>query len=175
MSFPKLNWQRFLIAAGISLCVPLLALAVSQRAAACGGGPAMEGGKMPPYLRSVNLSEAQRDKVFEIMHGQAPVMRDKAKAARNAEAALRQLVISPDYSDSKAQVLADSAARAMAEMSLARAKSERLVYEVLTPEQRKQVAERKAFDEPPMAGRGDGPRRGERGDHGGEPRQLPGR
>lgn len=175
MNFPKFNWQRFGVAAGISLCVPLFALAVNQRAAACGGGAAMEGGKMPPFLRTVSLSEAQRDKVFQIMHGQAPVMRDKAKAARNAEAALRQLAISQDYSESKAQMLADGAARAMAEMSLARTKSERLVYEVLTPEQRKQVAERKAFDEPPMAGRGDGPRCGERGDHGGEPRQPPGR
>lgn len=158
MDFPKLSWKRFLLAAGISLAVPLLALAVNQRASACGVGPGTEGGKMPPYLHSLNLSEAQRDKVFEIMHGQAPAMRDKGKAVRNAEERLRKLVLSPEYSEPKARELANEAARAMSEMSLARAKAERLVYEVLTPEQRKQLADRKASGEPPMEMRGDAPR-----------------
>ena len=158
MDFPKLSWKRFLVAAGISLAVPLLALAVNQRASACSVGPGMESGKMPPYLHSLNLSEAQRDKVFEIMHGQAPAMRDKGKAVRNAEESLRKLVLSPEYSEPKARELANEAAKAMSEMSLARAKAERLVYEVLTPEQRKQLADLKASGEPPMGMRGDGPR-----------------
>jgi protein CpxP len=52
----------------------------------------------------------------------------------------------------------------MAEMTLARAKTDRQVFEVLTPEQRKQLAERKPGDESPRR-RGEGARGtgGERG------------
>ena len=46
---------------------------------------------------------------------------------------------------------------AVSEMTLARAKAERQVFEVLTPEQRKQLAEMKSTGEPGR-GRGDGPR-----------------
>ena len=150
MDFPKLSLKRFLVAAAVSLAVPLAALAVGQRTGACGVGLGMDGGKMPPYLHSLNLSEAQRDKVFEIMHGQAPAMRDKGKAVRNAEEALRGLARSPDYSEAKARELSDGAAKAMAEMALAHLKVERQVYEIMTPEQRKQLAEMKASGEPAM-------------------------
>jgi periplasmic protein CpxP/Spy len=156
MNFPKLSWKRYLLAAGISLAVPLVALAVSQRAVACGFAGGMEGGRMPPYLHALNLSEAQRDKVFDIMHAQAPAMRDKGKAARNAEEALRKLVLSPEYTEPKARELAESAAKATADMALARVKAERQVYDVLTAEQRKTLAEMKQPGEPPMVGWGEG-------------------
>ena len=159
------NIKRFLAAAGVALAVPLTAAAFQGGHGGhhgCGdfaahGGPGMGGGMMPPHLRGLNLTEAQRDKVFEIMHAQAPVMREKGKAVFKAEADLRALTASPDYSDAKARSLADAAAKAMAEMTLARAKAERQVFEVLTPEQRKQLAEMKPSDEP-RRGRGDGPR-----------------
>jgi Spy/CpxP family protein refolding chaperone len=160
MDFPRLSWQRFLVSASISLAVPLFALAMNQRAAACAPGSGMEGGRMPPYLQALNLSEAQRDKVFEIMHGQAPAMREKGKALRNAEESMRKLVLSPEYNEPKALELANSAAKAMSEMSLARAKAERQVYEVLTPEQRKQLADLKMPSEPPMEMRGERSPRG---------------
>lgn len=163
VNFPKSSLKRFLVAAAVSLAVPLAALAVSQRAGACGFGPAMEGGKMPPYLRQLDLSGAQRDRVFEIMHGQAPAMREKVKAARNAEESLRKLVLSTEYTEPKARALSDDAARATADLTLARAMTERQVYEVLTAEQRSQLAKLKAAGEAPMGGRG-GERRPPPGD-----------
>ena len=118
------------------------------------GGPGMGGGEMmPPHLRGMNLSEAQRDKVFEIMHAQAPAMREKAKALRTAEDNLRALAASPDFSEAKARALADESAKAMADMTLARVKTERQVFDLLTPEQRKEAAEARS-----RRGRGDGPR-----------------
>lgn len=139
------NIKRFLAAAGVALALPLTAAAFSGPHGGhhgCGdsaahGAPGMGGGMMPLHLRGLNLSEPQRDKIFEIMHAQAPAMRDKAKAWRNAEDELR--------------------APAMAEMTLTRAKAERQLFEVLTREQRKQLAEMKPAGEPPR-GRGDGPR-----------------
>jgi len=160
------NIKRFLVAASVALAVPLTAVAFQGHPGGhhgCGdlaghGGPGMMSGEMmPPHLRGLNLTEAQRDKIFEIMHAQAPAMRDKAKALRKAEDDLRALTAAADYSDAKAKSLADAGAKAMSEMTLVRAKAERQVFEVLTPEQRKQLAEMKASGESGR-GRGDGPR-----------------
>lgn len=163
---PNSNIKRFLIAASVALAIPLSAAAFGGHGshAGCGmgahGGPGhhmMGGNMMPPHLRGLSLTEAQQDKVFEIMHAQAPVMRDKAKALRKAETDLRALTSAADYSEAKARALADEAAKAMSEMTLARAKADRQVFEVLTPEQRKQMAEAKP-GEHKRHGRGDGPR-----------------
>jgi Spy/CpxP family protein refolding chaperone len=163
---PNSNIKRFLIAASVALAIPLSAAAFGGHGshAGCGmeahggaGHHMMGGNMMPPHLRALNLTEAQQDKVFEIMHAQAPVMRDKAKALRKAETDLRALTSAADYSEAKARGLADEAAKAMSEMTLARAKADRQVFEVLTPEQRKQLAEMKPTERGPR-GRGDGPR-----------------
>ncbi|HXE39102.1 MAG TPA: Spy/CpxP family protein refolding chaperone [Azonexus sp.] len=164
---PHTTIKRFLIVTSVALAIPLSASAVGGRHGGhgdCGfeahGGPGhhmMEGNMMPRHLHGLNLTEAQQDKVFEIMHGQAPVMRDKAKALRKAEGDLHALTAAPDYSEAKARTLADTAAKAMAEMALLRAKTDRKVFEVLSPDQRKQLAEMKPAGESPRH-RGDGPR-----------------
>lgn len=163
---PNTHIKRFLIAASVALAIPLSAAAFAGHGghggcdmeAHGGAGHHMMGGNMmPPHLRALNLTEAQQDKVFEIMHAQAPVMRDKAKALRKAETDLRALTSAADYSEAKARGLADEAAKAMSEMTLARAKADRQVFEVLTPEQRKQMAEMKPMERR-HHGRGDGPR-----------------
>ncbi len=167
--------KRFLMAASVALAIPLSAAAFHGEPgghAGCGsfaghGGPGMGGEMMPPHLHGLNLSEAQRDKIFEIMHAQAPAIREKAKAMRKADDDLRALASADDYSDAKARALADTAAKAMSEITLARARTERQVFEVLTPEQRKQLAEMKASGGPGR-GRGDGPR-----GMGGDARMLP--
>ena len=159
------NIKRFLVAASVALAIPLGAAAFQGEPGGhpgCGhfagrGGPGMGGEMMLPHLRGLNLSEAQRDKIFEIMHAQAPLMREKAKAVRKAEDDLRALAAADDYSDAKARALADMAAKAISEMSLARARAERQVFETLTPEQRKQLADSRASGSPGR-GRGDGPR-----------------
>ena len=73
----------FLTSVMVLLPVPLTAVAFQGAHGGhhgCGdfsahGGPGMGGGMMSPHLRGLNLSEAQRDKIFEIMHAQAPAMR----------------------------------------------------------------------------------------------------
>ena len=157
--------KRFLMAAIIALAIPLSVAAFHGEPGGhpgCGnfaghGGPGMGCGMMPPHLCGLNLSEAQRDKLFEIMHAQAPAMREKGKAVFKAEAELRALTAADDYREAKARALADTAAKVMSELALARAGAERQVYEILTPEQRKQLAETRASGGPGR-GRGDGPR-----------------
>ncbi len=151
MKLSPQNVKRFLVAASVALAVPLTASAFGPHGghagqagghgACVGAGAAAFGDGMPHHLRALNLSEAQRDRIFDIMHAQAPAMRDKAKALRQAEGELRALAASPDYNDAQAKVLADRAAAAMSEMTLARIQAERQVNDVLTPEQRKQLAD----------------------------------
>jgi protein CpxP len=159
--------KRFAAIAAVALALPLASSAFAEpkgmMRGGCDGmgvkagyGHHGMGGDMPPrYLKRLDLSETQRDRIFDIMHAQAPIQRNTAKAMHKAQSDLRALTAAPDFSEAKAKELADVAAAAMGEMALSRAKTERQVFEVLTPEQRKQLAELKA-DRPRQ--RGDGPR-----------------
>ncbi|HYD81269.1 MAG TPA: Spy/CpxP family protein refolding chaperone [Paucimonas sp.] len=111
-------------------------------------GPMGAAGHMPPYLRGIDLTEAQRDKIFDILHSQAPQMRDRAKAVGKARKDLHALAMSSDYDEAKAKSLADALSRATAEMTLMRVRADRQIYALLTPEQRKRIDERKKRAEP---------------------------
>ena len=150
---------RYLAVAALALAIPLSVLAnpaAPREAFGAGHCSGMDGrgpmGKRggergdemrPHYLRGLSLTEAQRDKVFGVMHAQAPRMREKAKVHLAAEEALRQLTAAPDYSELKARALADTLGKSVAEMALARAKVDRQIFDLLTAEQRKQLAEMK--------------------------------
>lgn len=143
-----------LLLAGVALSVPLLLLAEPMRMPPavgmtgmpgmaahphmCGHGMRPEGGMepLPPFLREANLDEAQRDKIFLIMHAQVPQLREQEKARFKARQALAELGMSGQYSDAKAKAIADTLARATAEIELIRARSDSQVMAVLTPEQR---------------------------------------
>ncbi|MBA5603880.1 Spy/CpxP family protein refolding chaperone [Duganella sp. FT3S] len=104
------------------------------------GGPGMAG--EPPFLRGLDLSEAQQDKVFAILHAQEPYLRDQGKAAAKAHAALRELAHGAQYDDAKAASLAQAGAQAMANIMLQHVRMEQKLLALLTPEQRKQLDER---------------------------------
>lgn len=142
----------------LSACsMPLLALA--QQASAPDGPPsrAMEGPPpgvvhgpggpgapgLPPFLHGIELSEAQQDKVFAATYAQAPLLREQEKIAFKAHAQLRELAASSAYDDAKAGALANTAAHAMATISLQQARLEQQLLAVLTPEQRKQAQQRR--------------------------------
>ncbi|MGB0126438.1 MAG: Spy/CpxP family protein refolding chaperone [Rhodocyclaceae bacterium] len=163
--------RRFLVASAVALALPLPAFAQSRPdrgpAPRCDGAPGpghfregpgerpMHGeGPMPGFLHGLDLNEGQRDKVFAIGHDQAPQLREKFKAVQKAKEDLRALVTSPQYDEAKAKSLADTEARAMAEIALLRARSEHAIYALLTPEQRKKAEELKAKrgTQPPVEG-----------------------
>jgi periplasmic protein CpxP/Spy len=101
-------------------------------------------GMPPPFLHGLDLTEAQQDKVFTILHGQAPYVREQDKALRKAREALRALASSARYDDAKAASLAQAAAQAMSNLELSRVRTEQKLLAVLTAEQRKQVEQRLA-------------------------------
>jgi protein CpxP len=114
------------------------------------GGP-------PPFLAGLKLTDDQQDKVFAIVYAAAPAMREQAKALRKAHEALRDINESPQYDETRVKGLAETAAKADSQLTVLRARTEHQIYALLTPEQRKQLEDRRHERE----SRGhDGPPRG---------------
>lgn len=101
------------------------------------GGPGCHG--LP--LHGLALSEAQQDKVFAILHAQAPQVRQLERTAFKAEQEVRRLGFSAQYDEAKAKSLVDAVAKARGELALLRLRGEHQIYDVLTPEQKRQLSE----------------------------------
>lgn len=108
------------------------------------GMDAMLPPPLPPFLHGIELSEAQQDKVFAIVHGQIPYLREQGKTLHKSHEALAALARAEKYDDAKAASLAQSAAQAMANLELSRVRTDQKLLAVLTAEQRKQVEQRMA-------------------------------
>jgi Spy/CpxP family protein refolding chaperone len=142
----------FLLASSLALAVPVTASADDLRRVSTQGG--WRGGEMQRggrhhasdmrMLRGLDLTEAQRDQIFEIRHAQAPAMRAQMKAVHAARKDLRELALAPQYDAAKAQASADALAKATSQMALMRIDAMRKMLAVLTPEQRKTLDERRA-------------------------------
>ncbi len=145
-----------LLASSLALGVPTTASADDMRRVSSAGdwrgGDLHRGGRhgggrhdgAMRMLRGLDLTEAQRDKIFEIRHAQAPARRAQMKAVHAARKDLRELAMVPNYDAAKAQASADAFAKAMSQLALMRVDAARKVLAVLTPEQRKQLDERRA-------------------------------
>jgi Spy/CpxP family protein refolding chaperone len=121
-----------------------LALAVPSVQAHPGDGPRaeMRGGGMR-MLRGLDLTQEQRDQVFKIFHEQAPAVRERMQAARDAQQALRKSALSGSFDAAQARQLAEAAGKAHAELALMRAETMSKVAALLTPEQRARLEERR--------------------------------
>jgi Spy/CpxP family protein refolding chaperone len=100
-------------------------------------GPGMPFGHMP--LHRLKLTEAQQDKVFAIMHAQAPQRREYDKAIRKAHEALRDLGHADKFDETKAGAVARDLGQAVAAQALLQARTDAQVQAVLTPEQRDEL------------------------------------
>jgi Spy/CpxP family protein refolding chaperone len=98
-------------------------------------------GPMGPFghLRHLDLSEAQQDKLFAIMHAAAPQRREQEKAERKAHEALRALSGADRFDEAKAAAAARDLGQAVAAGALLRARVEAQVLAVLTPDQRERL------------------------------------
>jgi protein CpxP len=124
-----------------------------------GDGMMMPGAGM---LRDLDLSEAQRDRVFSILHAQAPQLRNQMREARQARQALQQLALAGELDEAKLQEAAQRASRAGADLAVLRTRTQNALYKELTAEQQSRLKAR-------MERRGqDGHHHG--GHHGSQPR-----
>ena len=124
------------------LAASTLALGVAQAAPGeFHGRGHREGGPMM-QLRSLGLSEAQRDQVFKIFYEQMPAMREQMKQLRQARAELTQAAAADRYDPQRVQAAAEAQGKAVTQLALLRAQSMQKVNAVLTPEQRAKLTER---------------------------------
>lgn len=105
------------------------------------GGREQGASAMSPgaWLRGLDLTETQRDKVFEIMHAQAPRMREQAKLVRTARTELGGLATAPSLDPAQLKAASDKLARALADMSAARVGTRNQIFQLLTPEQKQKL------------------------------------
>lgn len=95
-------------------------------------------------LRGLDLTEEQRDKVFEIRHASKPAMRAAHKQMRAARKGLRELALSGNVSSEQLQQQTDMLGQAAAALAVIRTQSLSDVIAVLTPAQATQLRERMA-------------------------------
>lgn len=157
----KQTLKRLLAGAGLALALPLAAFA--QGAPSMSGGPGMDGGPRfqmrggpgegghghwghrghhgggAMFLRGIQLTDAQKDKIFAIRHALAPQMYEKFKVVRQSREDLRGMATSANYDEARAKAAIDAGARAKADLALLRLRSQHDIFSVLTPEQKAQV------------------------------------
>lgn len=153
------HFRRWFLIVGLILAVPIAAESrppakdfqpvkgpgMPMPRAPLGPPPGMGiDGPLPPFLHGIELTEAQRDQIFLIMHEQVPALRTQAKAQRKAQEALQQMTWSESFDDAKAKSLSESSAKAQGETLLLLARSDSRILALLTPEQRKKVQAQKA-------------------------------
>lgn len=96
------------------------------------------------WLRDLELSEAQQDRVFALVHAAMPAQRDAIRARFKAVQALRAMARSEAFDDTRASQLSAELARNDAALALQRARIEAAIWQILTPEQRRRAAETQA-------------------------------
>lgn len=111
-----------------------------------GAGYGMHGDRAMggAFLRGLDLTDEQRDRIFAIRHAAEPAMRDQMKVLRGARSEFSGLALSSEYDESKVKELADRNAQAMSTMAQLRVRTMNEIYRVLTPEQQATVKERQA-------------------------------
>lgn len=88
--------------------------------------------------RGVELSEAQQDKVFALLHAEIPGEREAMKRVFRTLEELRGLVASEPFDMNRGHALAERHGEALAQLMLKHAKRDANLRELMTPEQRKQ-------------------------------------
>jgi Spy/CpxP family protein refolding chaperone len=105
-----------------------------------GHGPHGSMGRLGlPHLAGIDLSEAQEDRLFAILHAQAPQLREQDKIEDKAHEALRAMSEAGDFSEAKAVVHTKALGQAIAARELLRVRTAGQVMALLTPEQRAQL------------------------------------
>lgn len=121
-----------------------------------GGHHSMHGAHGMRFLHGLDLSEAQQDAIFNLMHRQAPEVRKQQQALEKAQEALHQLTRQDRFDESQGRRLAKEIGDLKSEMAYQHARTQQEVYHLLTAVQRKQVEERQSGTFEPAACRKDG-------------------
>lgn len=100
----------------------------------------------PPFLRGLDLSDAQHERVFTILHSQVPRRRALDIAERKADEALRAVAGAPEFDGAAASAAAQALGQAIADHELLRLQTRAMLKAVLTPQQRAQLDAPRGMD-----------------------------
>ncbi len=105
------------------------------------GGPPSRHSGIPglPFLGGVELSEAQQDRLFAILHAEAPQLREQDKIEDKAHAALRAMADAGEFDEARAAKHAAALGQAVAARAVLRLRTASQVMSLLTPEQRARI------------------------------------
>lgn len=101
----------------------------------------------PSWLHGIELSEDQQDRIFAILHESAAAQRQAHRTAERTHRQLSHIGMATDYSEASTRKLSEQHAQAISELTLLRARIEKHVLEVLTPEQRRDAAHQAARED----------------------------
>ncbi len=90
---------------------------------------------MRALLKDLNLSEAQRDQIFEIRHANMPALREQRKQIRVARKALKALAVQGKVDSAELKVQSEALGQATAAMARLRVQSMEQVVSVLDEQQ----------------------------------------
>jgi Spy/CpxP family protein refolding chaperone len=93
-------------------------------------------------LHDLKLSDAQQDKVFQLMHDAEPALYQKMKALRATRESLATAAGFSAYDPAQVRKLAEQQGRQMAELISYRSEMRHKLYAQLTPEQQQQLKQR---------------------------------
>lgn len=127
-----MNKHLFRLAAAGAACLIAGTAALAQPMPP--DGPDRHGLAGHPRLAGLELSEAQQDRVFAILHEGAPRRREIDKAERKARA--------PEFDQGKAAQHAQALGQAIADEAMLRLRQDTRIMAVLTPEQRARLERR---------------------------------
>lgn len=127
-----------LVAASLLASAPVLANEHGSCDRHHAGKADHQGGKHAFHsgLKELNLTDAQRAQVKDIMEKQKPQREASWKELRESHKALREASRGDNYDAAKVRELATRQAQLKAEMTVQRIETMRQVYALLTPEQK---------------------------------------
>ncbi len=139
-----------LIAGSLALAMPLaLRAAAPLQGQENGGSPppmpgntgAFDAGQLPPDLLRLNLTSQQQASIGDIIKAQNQALHDSFTSVFNTHQALRDLALSPEYTEAKAKAISLEGAKAMAETAQIHARIDHAIYQLLNPQQQLQWKE----------------------------------
>lgn len=145
--------STLLIAGSLALTIPFAAQARPGGMDGCHHAKAVKHGEFGKrgdfarrggaFMHGLDLTEAQRDRIFEVRHAAAPTLREKGKEAYAARKALREASKPGAFDEAKVREASAKLAQAQADLTVERLRVQQQMYAVLTPEQRTKVEQAK--------------------------------
>ncbi len=140
--------KKLLAISTLAIALPFASLSHADAGKHCerhsgkaGHHASMNQNGIPPHFRALNLTQDQQDKIFAIMHEQAPAKYAQRNQQHETHEAIRLLGQADTFDQAKAQQLTDQLGQLEKEKAMNRLQTQAKINALLTPEQRQKARE----------------------------------